>query len=196
MPEPARVAGALVAALHEAVKYGQGQIAAVPDLVKKVIREDAWRKYSLPHSPTVVHTYPTFQAFVEDWLHITVGDLEAICKGRGDMEALSLLTEVTKNREGRPTVDNINSLARPAGTSSTYALRRLRKDREDLHAKVTNGEMTTNAAMVEAGFRQKQITIMLDPARAARTINRHFDKAQRRQLIELIESPTDMNHNG
>jgi hypothetical protein len=57
------------------------------------------------------------------------------------------------------TVDNINSSSpeeteRPSGTSREAALRRLRKDRPDLHERVIARELTPHAAMVEAGFRK------------------------------------------
>ena len=60
---------------------------------------------------------------------------------------------------GRPkNVDNgkgaINDL-RPTGTSRAAALRRLRKDRPDLHTRVLGGELSAHAAMIEAGFRKK-----------------------------------------
>jgi hypothetical protein len=42
----------------------------------------------------------------------------------------------------------------PTGTSSEAAHRRLRKDRPDLHERVLTGELTANAAMIEAGFRK------------------------------------------
>jgi len=59
---------------------------------------------------------------------------------------------------GRPkTVDNgngnINS-SRPTGGSKAYALRRLRKDRPDIHARVMAGEVSAHAGMIEAGFRR------------------------------------------
>ena len=43
------------------------------------------------------------------------------------------------------------------GTSSRYAIAKLRKDRPDIHARVLNGELTPNAGMVEAGFRKKAV---------------------------------------
>jgi hypothetical protein len=64
---------------------------------------------------------------------------------------------------GRPkNVDNggsgggsvINGSRRPTGTSKAYALRRLRKDRPDIHARVLAGEISAHAGMVEAGFRK------------------------------------------
>jgi hypothetical protein len=59
---------------------------------------------------------------------------------------------------GRPkTVDNGNSninSSRPTGGSKAYALRRLRKDRPDIHARVLAGEISAHAGMIEAGFRR------------------------------------------
>ncbi len=48
-------------------------------------------------------------------------------------------------------VDNVN--VRPAGNSESAALRRLRKDRADLHAEVLAGNLKAHAAMVQAGSR-------------------------------------------
>jgi hypothetical protein len=44
---------------------------------------------------------------------------------------------------------------RPSGNSRAAFLRRLRKDRPDIHARVLAGEISANAGMIEAGFRKK-----------------------------------------
>jgi hypothetical protein len=49
-----------------------------------------------------------------------------------------------------------NVYRRPVGTTRKQALRRLEKDRPDIHARVMAGEITANAGMVEAGFRKPQ----------------------------------------
>lgn len=49
---------------------------------------------------------------------------------------------------------------------------KLRKDRPDLHAQVLAGELSPHAAMVEAGFRKRTITVPLEPGAAA-TLRRH-----------------------
>ena len=72
------------------------------------------------------------------------------------------------------------------GTSATYALRRLQRDRPDLADRVVEGELSANAAMIKAGFRTKTITIPIDPERAARSIKRHFDAQQVRELVKLL----------
>jgi hypothetical protein len=44
---------------------------------------------------------------------------------------------------------------RPAGNSTAAFLRRLRKDRPDIHIRVLAGEISAHAGMIEAGFRKK-----------------------------------------
>jgi len=51
--------------------------------------------------------------------------------------------------------DDVN--VRPAGNSRAAALRRLRKDRPDIHARVLAGELSPHAGMVEAGFRKRAV---------------------------------------
>jgi hypothetical protein len=54
------------------------------------------------------------------------------------------------------TVAAISTLSgRPTGTSRAYALRRLREQRPDIHARVLAGEISPHAGMVEAGFRKR-----------------------------------------
>jgi hypothetical protein len=53
------------------------------------------------------------------------------------------------------TENDVNNCSkRPWGNSESYAHRKLRKDRPDLHARVLAGELAAHAGMVEAGFRK------------------------------------------
>jgi hypothetical protein len=47
--------------------------------------------------------------------------------------------------------NNVHASERPSGNSRAVFLRRLRKDRPDLHARVLAGELTPHAGMVAAG---------------------------------------------
>ncbi len=78
---------------------------------------------------------------------------------------LDLIDQATQRRDGNPTgnnqysgtVDIINSSTpRPTGTSKQSSLRRLRKDRPDLHQRVINKEVSAHAAMIEAGYQSTQ----------------------------------------
>ena len=50
---------------------------------------------------------------------------------------------------------NVHNSARPSGNSTAAFLRRLRKDRPDIHTRVLAGEISPHAGMIEAGFRRK-----------------------------------------
>lgn len=54
------------------------------------------------------------------------------------------------------TSEGVNEVRRPTGNAAAAGIRRLRKDRPDIHARVLAGELTANAGMVEAGFRKKR----------------------------------------
>lgn len=60
------------------------------------------------------------------------------------------------------TVNNVDNKPRPRGNSQAATLRRLRKSRPDLHAKVLAGELSANAAAIEAGFRKKMLSVPVD----------------------------------
>jgi hypothetical protein len=63
-------------------------------------------------------------------------------------------------------VHGSSTIERPQGNSVQAALRRLRKDRPDLHARVLAGELSAHAAMQEAGFRRPTATVYTDDPEA------------------------------
>ena len=72
--------------------------------------------------------------------------LRDIC--RGDPEALDAIDQATQNAVGRPTETRNNVPNKgPEGNTSAKALRRLRKDRPDLHAEVLAGKKKPHAAV-------------------------------------------------
>lgn len=52
--------------------------------------------------------------------------------------------------------DNVPFEKPQLGNSRSYALRRLRELRPDLHGKVLANELSVNRAMIAAGFRKKE----------------------------------------
>ncbi len=81
--------------------------------------------------------------------------LQQLCQNRPDV--LDLIDQARQRKHGgdRSKIDNIQ-LAAPSGTSTDAALRRLRKDRPDLHQRVINKELSAHAAMIEAGYQSTQ----------------------------------------
>jgi hypothetical protein len=63
--------------------------------------------------------------------------------------------------------DGNNVPKRPEGNSAAKALRRLRKDRPDLHKLVLEGKLSANKAMIEAGFRVKTSVELESASRCA-----------------------------
>ena len=120
------------------------------------------------------------------------------------MEALDLIDQVTVGGQGAPTgnknaSDDKTNLSNrkvceteqyPAGTTRQYALRKLRKDAPELHAKVLAGEVSPHQAMIDAGFRRKTVSIPLDPDGAARAIIRHFEYDDLLALVDLLVQAT------
>ncbi|AGA33761.1 hypothetical protein TVNIR_2101 [Thioalkalivibrio nitratireducens DSM 14787] len=66
---------------------------------------------------------------------------------------------------GNKTGDNVTRLSR--GNDQTYTLRRLARDNPELLGKVEAGELTANAAAIEAGFRKPTKSIPVDSAESA-----------------------------
>lgn len=80
--------------------------------------------------------------------------LKNLC--RDNQLALDWIDQVCQRPAGRPkeTFDNVKDKA-PTGNAREAGLRRLRKDRPDLHAEVIEGKRSVHAAMIEAGFRKR-----------------------------------------
>lgn len=144
--------------------------------------------------------FRTFRAFVEapppEGLHTSVEMLIDICNRYKDMEAVHLLSQESAGKAGgnnnpmglggkshkqtdivnhnNITLVNATSKAMQ-GTSTIYNMRRLAKSSPELHAKVIAGELSPNAAAVQAGFRSKPLQVPDDPERAARWFISHKD---------------------
>jgi hypothetical protein len=73
---------------------------------------------------------------------------------------------------------------RPTGTSAAAFLRRLRKDRPDIHARVLAGELTANAGMIEAGFRKKRPSQKLTTLQKIRRMIPKLSESEREELIQ------------
>ena len=88
----------------------------------------------------------------------------------GDAKAMSLYDAAMQRKPGGDhgnqytggKSDNISIGKLQYGTSSQAALRRLRKARPDLLARVEAGELSPHGAMIQAGFRKKTITVSGD----------------------------------
>ena len=181
----------LVEALGSSLRSGDHGLKVVPGLVKRVLAEDAWRSFVTQRGELV--EYDHFEEFVATpplkGLGASIDLVRTLV--RDDPVALDLFDQATqrpahlKATEMRDDVDDIH--VRPAGTSREAGLRRLRKDRPDLHAEVLAGAISTHAAMIKAGFRRRSMTVPVDkPENTAKALRRNLEPDQIKELVKLL----------
>lgn len=184
----------LAQALNEA-----SSIANVPGLLKQIIGNDMWRKRWCKQTKQEVE-FRRFRDFVSahppEGLGTNMQVLESICRHSGDNEALDLLVSIDAGKKGNLSgnnqytsgnVDNVNistDRQSPTGNSAAAALRRLAKDSPELHAQVIAGELSPNAAAIEAGFRKRKFQLPDDPVAAGRYLAQRVDKEW---LLTLVD---------
>lgn len=166
-----READVVVVELRSALREQAASLTDVPLLLRRILKEEMWRERVIRASGEIV-TFERFSEFVTtpplEGLGEDVDTLKRLCAD--DMETLDLLDAAMqagqKPGERTDLVSIINDVNddRPAGTTRTYALRRLRKSRPDLHEQVIAGDLSPHAAMIEAGFRRTPL--LLQPLQA------------------------------
>lgn len=183
----------LVSGLRHAMRDSSSNLGVMPGLLRRVLNEDAWRERTVKRTGEIV-SFSSFEEFVATPpLEGLGGDMRLLRNlVRDHNDVLDLIDRaVQKPAHVHRDSDNITVTPDPndRGTSAAGALRRLRKDRPDLHARVLAGELSPHAAMIEAGFRPRTITVPLDPHRAARTLLRHFDLAELLEALAQADRP-------
>jgi hypothetical protein len=181
----------LVEALGSSLRSGDHGLRAVPGLVKRVLAEDAWRSFVTQRGELV--EYDHFEEFVATPPLKGLGASLDLVRTlvRSDPVALDLFDSATRGQQGRRTdlLDNMQEVgsSAPTGTSREAGLRRLRKDRPDLHAEVLAGALTTHAAMIKAGFRRRSMTVPVDkPENTAKALRRNLEPDQIKELVKLL----------
>ncbi len=176
--------GQLVTGLMEAVLDGERNLNDIPMLVKTIIREGMWREFYVERTKQLVK-HARFADFVAaqpmEGLGADIKLLKRTCSGDEDaLKLLNSIDEAEKGNQGQRTdlVSNVHKVTRPAGNTRQRALRMLREGRPDLHVQVLAKKLSPNAAMIEAGFRVKSMTVPADPVRAAQYLKRRFTKAE------------------
>lgn len=188
-PRSPKANAVLVQALGSGIRSTGNGLADLPALLRRVMEEEAWREFINPMGKLIEHS--RFVDFVVTpptaGLGASVDLLKRIVAN--DPVAADLLDQALAGRPGERTdlVDNINEVSKPDGTSKEAGLRRLRKDRPDLHAEVLAGNLSTHAAMVKAGFRRKLVSVPVDkPENTAKAIRRNMDPEAVAQLAKLL----------
>jgi hypothetical protein len=109
-------------------------------------------------------------------------------------QAIEAIDQASLRPSGKPKTNvnsnnsDVNIRLRPTGNSAAAAHRRLRKDRPDLHARVLAGELSANAAMIEAGFRKRAVRKTPTPFERILKLLPTLTPIECRQLIEAASA--------
>ncbi|WP_405812626.1 hypothetical protein OG241_50210 [Streptomyces sp. NBC_01390] len=191
-PRSPKANAVLVQALGSGIRSTGNGLTDLPVLLRRVVEEEAWRAFITPLGRLVEHE--RFVDFVAapptEGLGATMELIRKIVAD--DPVACDLLDQAVAGRQGRrrDLLDDIQKVAEaaaPSGTSRAAGLRRLRKNRPDLHAEVLAGRMSTHAAMIRAGFRQRKLSIPVSSTEdAAMALRRHLEPDQLTELVRLL----------
>lgn len=180
-----------MSSLAQALASGQS-LANVPGLVKNIIKSEMWRDRIVRQTGKQA-TFKRFRDFVEAYppegLHTTIPMLIQICTTYDDMEAVSLIARAEAGERGNPTGNNqytnsgnhnnimvsTKELVATQGTSTTYTMRRLAKDAPELHKAVVSGDLSPNAAALQAGFRRRKFQMPDTPEAAGKYLAERVD---------------------
>lgn len=171
--------GALVETLWHAVDEGAGTLEAVPALVRKVLETGAWQRRAYRGR---VFEHERFLDFITARPLAGCGwppeKVEALI--RDDAETLAMWRVATTGKQGAHH-DNIMMRAKQ-GTSRAYTLAKLSVRSPALHAAVVAGELSANAAAIQAGFRKKPT-----PFEQVAKLIPKLSAAEKRQLWEMLQ---------
>lgn len=84
--------------------------------------------------------------------------------------------------------DSFDPLPRPRGNTREAAVRRLAQQRPDLLEQVQTGALPSlNAAMIEAGFRERTVSLPISkPEKVAQTLRRCMSRDELRQVVAFL----------
>lgn len=152
-------AGKLCDQLDQGLRGSEHNLTMLARTLVVVLRDEAWSQRRIRTGEIVecksfleMLTAPPLKGFGEDPKKV-----EALLKD--DAEALRMFREATTAPQGRPvesTVEkNNNIIVKPKqGTARAYTLSRLHRQHPKLYARVVAGDLSANAAALEAGYRK------------------------------------------
>lgn len=122
------------------------------EMVEETRRYEAWRAAG----------FSSFESFCHDELEMTLDEVETLVRGVRLAGGKTVTDKEAKElgKQGRPKKgeekgNNITFSEVERGTNKSYTLARLRRDNPELFDRVEAGELSANAAAIEAGWRKK-----------------------------------------
>lgn len=187
----------IIQSLYVSIVQGDANLSDVPGLLRRVINEQMWRKRFIKRTGEVAE-FDQFIDFIEtpplEGLGTTVDTLRRLVVHDTEVAVIldrtlkELIPPIAKHGGDRKSNQGSVTTLNEEDRGAEYALRRLKRDRPDLAERVVNGNLSANAAAVEAGFRPRRIALRLDNMRAiAEKLAKKLDAEQIDQLIALLQ---------
>lgn len=155
--------GQLVSTTIQCFQRADGSLKNFPGLLKKIISEKAWERRV--HNGRVIELSSLRELIeskpVDGWGQ-DPAKIEAVI--RDDVEALAMWREAMteepggdrQSKEHKSNTDNVSNAftCDNHGNSRSYTVARLKQQAPELFEKVVSGELSANAAAIQAGFRK------------------------------------------
>lgn len=142
--------------------YGSKSYTAAEG-IEYIIDNDLWQERDPSPGRLDKKTFKTFPEFCEadtPWgLNTRFETVKDLCNRNPDV--LRKVTEAAKHDgfKGNQYVSLVDNINEAKGTSKTYGLQRLHRERPDMYQRVIENELSVNQAMIECGFRVKTHTL-------------------------------------
>jgi hypothetical protein len=193
--------GTIVGRLQETLD-SEDTLRIFPKWLLQVIEEGLWRRFWSDIAQAMM-AHNSFSEFVTAkkprGLGRTMESLLKECQfyaNDGEASAIEALPKVKRllpaqakhgaNQHTRGD-DNVMSSS-VQGNSPAYALRRLKRDHPELARKVERGELSANAAAIQAGFRPLMIQHPVTVEGFTAAARKHLNRKQQAELIALLRS--------
>ncbi len=191
-------------------RVAQG-LSSVPGLLHQVLAGEKWRHFVTLRDEEVRHE--NFMDFIRTPPLKGLGATEDLIRRivANDLATLELLDQALQPARGcpargialtvspclrdEPTAETSSKFNKqpPVQTRTTRdaGLRKLRQHAPEYVLRVESGEMSVNGALIQAGLRQRTISVPVStPDAIARALRKNLSKADLAQLVEILASGT------
>jgi hypothetical protein len=158
---------------------GSALFKLVPKQLQWILEKEVWKECQDKQG----RPFASFEAFVTHklwWgLESSIDDLLSYCRKAEEVQKLirEQISPIAAHGEygrGRPKDRGVHHTSVRGTGNAAYTIARLRRDRPDLAARVLSGELSPNAAAIQAGFRRKTWTAPVEIEELAAAIERRY----------------------
>jgi hypothetical protein len=180
---------------------GADVMSALPGLVRQLLDEEAWRRFTIPGGTVVEHA--TFGAFVQadppgglggrKWqLAALCGTDEELAKRvrallKGEVPAAA---EYGGDRRSEEFQDGGTNLKLSRSNDAEQTVARLKRDDPELAEQVVSGEVSAYAAARSKGWKPPRIQVT-SPEKVAEKLRDYMPREGRQRLAELLLADDD-----